>query len=33
MKVRIKDFSVEMDVKAAGIEFEVRTPDELDPSR
>ncbi len=27
MQVHIKEFNVEMDVKAAGIEFEVRTPD------
>jgi len=27
MQVKIKDFSINMDVKASGIEFEVRTPD------
>ncbi len=27
MQVHIKEFNVEMDVKTAGIEFEVRTPD------
>jgi len=27
MQVRVKDFSVNMNVKANGIEFEVRTPD------
>jgi hypothetical protein len=27
VQVRIKEFQVEMNVKAAGIEFEVRTPD------
>jgi hypothetical protein len=30
MKVYIKDFSVEMEVKSTGIEFEVRTPDDKD---
>jgi hypothetical protein len=27
MKVFIKEFSVDMEVKSSGIEFEVRTPD------
>ena len=27
MKVTIKDFSIDMEVKTRGIEFEVRTPD------
>lgn len=28
MKVNIKDFNVDMQVKSSGIEFEVRTPDD-----
>ena len=27
MDVRIKDFSVSMEIKAKGIEFEIKTPD------
>lgn len=27
MKIKIKDFTIEMDVKKNGIEFEVRSPD------
>ena len=27
MRVKVKEFNVDMEVKAAGIEFEVRTPD------
>ena len=27
MKVNIKDFNVNMEVKSKGIEFEIRTPD------
>ncbi len=28
MRVKIKDFKIDMDVKASGIEFEVRTADD-----
>ena len=28
MKVHIKDFAINMDVKSTGIEFEVRTPED-----